>query len=311
MDCDRPSFGPNRNSPGRNTALLVDTGLTLWASAISAADSGCSRRSGEDDPRTPRRSHLYRHCGGWRIHQHLCFSGATPNPFSAPLLPHAAEIYSLHELGADFCRYDDIHDNAAALRHPLWTRQGHSFSRVPICSEDGEVLGRILARAPQPGTFSASMEHPLHLLFARWLLVLRMRALPSTLPRDRPDRPRTRLQRETADRLSLPSKQRSSAHGRGPRDRSAGTWMSAPQRLFFAEPHTPLSRSMMRDRIVNPEDRAITFENLQASLNSGRSTTQSTVSRTPGKAGSLRRPPLDRCQRHSYLSRRTPRAQPG
>jgi len=39
--------------------------------------------------------------------------------------------------------------------------------------------------------------------------------------------------------------------------------------LYFTEPHVPVGRSVMRDRIVAPEDRGLTSENLRRSLEDG------------------------------------------
>jgi PAS domain S-box-containing protein len=145
-----------------------------------------------------------------------------------------------------------------------------SYLCVPVRSRSGAVLGCLLYGHPDASVFSSTCEDLVSTIASQTAVAIDNLRLSESLTHEISlvDAARA-LQRQTADRLrqALDAAQ-------------LGTWtwdratdlLDLDERaadLFHAEPHVPVTRTALRQRIVATEDQAYTTETLQHFLESG------------------------------------------
>ena len=145
-----------------------------------------------------------------------------------------------------------------------------SYLSVPVRSRAGDVLGCLLYGHPDTNVFTADCEGLVSTIASQAAVAIDNLRLSDSLTHEiaHVDAART-LQRQTADRLrqALDAAQ-------------LGTWIwdrasdlldldERAAHLFHAEPHVPISRSALRERVVTTEDQAYASETLQHFLESG------------------------------------------
>jgi PAS domain S-box-containing protein len=265
----------------RQLRLLIETGILLASERSldvivqAALDAGlhlCSARFGAffyshmDDQGGPYR--LYKVAG-----PDLDIFAALP---AAPSAPTCADIPKDSFLSQQIVRSPDI------TLDPRYTQNlpfaglapGHppvrSYLSVPVRSRAGDVLGCLLYGHPDTNAFTSACEDLISTIASQTAVAIDNLHLSENLTHEisHVDAARA-LQRQTADRLrqALDAAQ-------------LGTWtwdrasdlLDLDERaalLFHAEPHAPVSRTALRQRIVATEDQAYTSESLQRFLQSG------------------------------------------
>jgi PAS domain S-box-containing protein len=203
-------------------------------------------------------------------------AGPDLNIFAALPHPHCAEIPKDSFLNQLIVRSADIsQDDRFTHDFPfagLATGQlpVRSYLSVPVRSRAGESLGCLLYGHPDPNIFTSASEDLVATIASQAAVAIDNLRLADSLTHEVSlvDTART-LQRQTADRLrqALDAAQ-------------LGTWtwdratdlLDLDERaalLFHAEPHVPITRTTLRQRVVVVEDQSYTAESLQRFLEAG------------------------------------------
>lgn len=196
--------------------------------------------------------------------------------FAALPMPRPTELFNVTFLGQGIVRSGDI---------TLDPRYGHnlpltgiphnhpsvrSYLAVPVRSRGGDVLGGLLYGHPDANVFAPASESLVATVASQAAVAIDNVRLAESLTHEISlvDAART-LQRQTAIRLrqALDAEQ-------------LGTWTwdratdlldldDRAAHLLQAQPHVPITRTELRERIIAPEDRVVATENLRNSLASG------------------------------------------
>jgi PAS domain S-box-containing protein len=261
----------------RQLRLLVETGILLASERSldvivqAALDAGlhlCSARFG---------AFFYNNIDD-RSESYRLFKVAGPdiNIFTALSTPPVTEMPKDYFLSQHIIRSPDI------TLDPRYTQNlpfaglssGHpsvrSYLSVPVRSRAGDVLGCLLYGHPDANVFTSACEDLVSTIASQAAVAIDNLRLSDSLTHEisQVDTARA-LQRQTADRLrqALAAAQ-------------LGTWtwdrasdlLDLDERaanLLHAEPHTPISRTALRKRIVASEDQAHIADSLQRFLESG------------------------------------------
>jgi PAS domain S-box-containing protein len=274
MGTDLP---PGASKTEKQLRLLVETGILLASERSldviveAALDAGlhlCNARFGAffcnntDD-----------HSGSFSLYK---AAGPDLNIFTALSIPPVAAMPKDCFLSQQIVRSPDItHDPrftedlpfaAPSANHP----PVRSYLCVPVRSRLGDVLGCLLYGHPEANIFTSTCADLVSTIASQTAVAIDNLRLSDNLTHEiaHVDAART-LQRQTADRLrqALDAAQ-------------LGTWswdratdlLDLDDRaafLFHADPHVPVSRTALRQRIVATEDQAYTSETLQHFLESG------------------------------------------
>lgn len=261
--------------------LLIETGILLASERSldvivqAALDVGlhlCGARFGAFFYNT-----IGEHGQSYRLYK---VAGPDLNIFAALISPPIAQIPADSVLSQTIFRSADIsldpnhsHDLPFAglpPDHPP-TR---SYLSVPARSRSGDVLGCLIYGHPEPNIFTPDSEGLVATIASQAAVAIDNFRLSDSLTREISQavshgNAAAILQRQTADRLrqALEAAQ-------------LGTWtwdrasdlLDLDERaadLLHAEPHIPVSRTALRNRIVASEDQAYTSDSLQRSLESG------------------------------------------
>jgi len=273
----KKAFSPDGSQNEKRLHLLVETGILLASERSldvivqAALDAGlhlCSARYG---------AFFYNNIGD-NDKSYSLYKEAGPdlNIFAAVPEPHCTEIPKNSFLNQLIVRSPDITldprftENLpfAALSpdHP----PVRSYLAVPVRSRAGESLGCLIYGHPDVDAFSPVSEDLVATIASQAAVAMDNLRLSDSLTLEiaHVDAART-LQRETANRLrqALDAAQ-------------LGTWtwdrasdlMDLDERaghLFHAEPHVPITRTALRQRVVVEEDQDYTRENLERFLQTG------------------------------------------
>jgi PAS domain S-box-containing protein len=256
--------------------LLIETGLLLASERSldvivqAALDAGlqlCGARCG---------AFFYNNISGdGEPHRLYKVVGMNASTFNDLPVPHPADIFNGTYLGQGIVRSADI--TRDPLNHDLpftGIPPGHlpirSYLAVPVRSRGGDILGALLYGHPDTNVFAPNCENLVATVASQAAVAIDNVRLAESLSREIAllDASRT-LQRQTASRLrqALDAEQ-------------LGTWTwdratdlldldTRAAQLFHAKPHTPITRTELRQRVVAHDDQATTRDNLQQSLESG------------------------------------------
>jgi signal transduction histidine kinase len=202
--------------------------------------------------------------------------GMDASAFTSLPMPRPTDIFDSTFRGKGIVRSADITlDPLYGHNFPLTgLPHGHlpvrSYLAVPIRSRGGDVLGALLYGHPDADVFAPHCENLVATVASQAAVAIDNVRLADSLSREIAllDASRT-LQRQTASRLrqALDAEQ-------------LGTWTwdratdlldldARAAQLFHAQPHTPITRTELRQRVVATDDQATTSENLKKSLESG------------------------------------------
>jgi signal transduction histidine kinase len=202
--------------------------------------------------------------------------GMDASAFTSLPMPRPTDIFDSTFRGKGIVRSADITlDPLYGHNFPLTgLPHGHlpvrSYLAVPIRSRGGDVLGALLYGHPDADVFAPHCENLVATVASQAAVAIDNVRLADSLSREIAllDASRT-LQRQTASRLrqALDAEQ-------------LGTWTwdratdlldldARAAQLFHAQPHTPVTRTELRQRVVATDDQATTSENLKKSLESG------------------------------------------
>jgi signal transduction histidine kinase len=202
--------------------------------------------------------------------------GMDASAFTSLPMPRPTDIFDSTFRGKGIVRSADITlDPLYGHNFPLTgLPHGHlpvrSYLAVPIRSRSGDVLGALLYGHPDADVFAPHCENLVATVASQAAVAIDNVRLADSLSREIAllDASRT-LQRQTASRLrqALDAEQ-------------LGTWTwdratdlldldARAAQLFHAQPHTPVTRTELRQRVVATDDQATTSENLKKSLESG------------------------------------------
>ena len=203
-------------------------------------------------------------------------SGPGGQVFPALPMPRPTEIFNVSFVAQQILRSDDITldprygQNAPFFGLPPGHPPVRSYLAIPVRSRAGHVLGCLLYGHPEPGVFTPASEDLVATVASQAAVAIDNVRLSESLTSEisHVDAART-LQRQTADRLhqALDAAQ-------------LGTWIwdratdlldldERAAALLHTEPHSPITRTALRKRIVLTEDQGRTFESLERSLASG------------------------------------------
>ena len=254
--------------------LLIDTGLLLASERsldvivqaaldaglqLSGAAFGAFFYNNLDAARAPYQ--LYK------------VSGIDPEIFRTFPMPRPTAIFAPTFGGETILRSDDITadprygSNAPLRGMPPGHVPVRSYLAVPVRSRGGEVLGALLYGHPDVAVFRAEIESLVATIAAQAAVAIDNARLTETLTREIAIAERARAdQRSTSDRLrqALDATQ-------------LGTWvwdvktglLDADERaaaLFGIEPHVPISRDSLRERIVHRDDLRVTPPDLRETV---------------------------------------------
>jgi PAS domain S-box-containing protein len=273
QDVASPSAATNE----QRLRLLVETGLLLASERSldvivqAALDAGlylCGARFG---------AFFYNNIGAdgesCRLYK---VSGLDASAFAAFPMPRATQVFKETFLGHSIIRSDDITrdprygHNAPFAGMPPGHPPVRSYLAVPVRSRDGDVLGGLFYGHPDTGVFDHGCEDLVATIASQAAVAIDNVRLSENLTREiaLADNARS-LQRQTANRLrqALDAAQ-------------LGTWswdrttdlLDLDERaahLLHTQPHVPITRTELRERIVAPEDLGKVTESLQRSLLSG------------------------------------------
>jgi signal transduction histidine kinase len=277
-------YGISRPSASQNEEhlrLLIETGLLLASEhsldviVQAALDAGlhlCGARFGaffynniDDDGGEPYR--LYK------------VSGLDDCAFAALSMPRPTGFFNATFLGQGIARSADITLDPDASRYgynlpAAGTSPGHppvrSYLAVPVRSRGGDVLGGLFYGHPDAGVFTPASEDLVATVASQAAVAIDNVRLSESLTREisRVDAARS-LQRQTANRLR---------HALDAAQLGTWSWDRATDRLdlderaaqlLHTQPHVPITRAELRDRIVSLEDKGKTTKSLRRSLVSG------------------------------------------
>jgi PAS domain S-box-containing protein len=257
--------------------LLIETGLLLASersidvivqAALDAGLTLCGARFG---------AFFYNNIGddgeSYRLYK---VSGLDASAFAAFPMPRATEIFKETFLGQGIVRSDDITrdprygQNAPFAGMPPGHPPVRSYLAVPVRSRDGDVLGGLFYGHPDAGVFDHGCEDLVATVASQAAVAIDNVRLSESLTREVSSvEDARRLQRQTADRLrqALDAAQ-------------LGTWSwdratdlldldERAAKLFYVQPHSLITRTELRERIVAAEDLSKVTESLQHSLQSG------------------------------------------
>jgi len=274
MGTDSP---PGASQTERQLRLLVETGILLASERSldiivqAALDAGlhlCNARFGAF-----YYNNLDDQSGSYSLYK---AAGPDLNIFAALSIPPVAampkgcflsqQIVRSPDISLDHRFTQDLPFAAPSPDHP----SVRSYLCVPVRSRLGDVLGCLLYGHPDTNAFTSTCENLVSTIASQTAVAIDNLRLSDNLTHEiaHVDAART-LQRQTADRLrqALDAAQ-------------LGTWswdrasdlLDLDERaadLFHAEPHVPVSRTALRQRIVATEDQAYTTDALQHFLESG------------------------------------------
>ena len=274
MGTDSP---PGASQTERQLRLLVETGILLASERSldiivqAALDAGlhlCNARFGAF-----YYNNLDDQSGSYSLYK---AAGPDLNIFAALSIPPVAampkgcflsqQIVRSPDISLDHRFTQDLPFAAPSPDHP----PVRSYLCVPVRSRLGDVLGCLLYGHPDTNAFTSTCENLVSTIASQTAVAIDNLRLSDNLTHEiaHVDAART-LQRQTADRLrqALDAAQ-------------LGTWswdrasdlLDLDERaadLFHAEPHVPVSRTALRQRIVATEDQAYTTDALQHFLESG------------------------------------------
>ena len=278
MGTDSPQASlPRVSQTERQLRLLVETGILLASERSldvilqAALDAGlhlCGARLGaffytDVDDRSSSYS-LYK------------AAGPDINIFTALSIPAVASMPKDCFLSQQIIRSPDITlDPRFTPDLPFASPSPHhppvrSYLCVPVRSRLGDVLGCLLYGHPDPNAFTSACEDLVSTIASQTAVAIDNLRLSDNLTHEIAlvDDARA-LQRQTADRLrqALDAAQL----GTWTWDRSTDL-LDLDERaadLFHAEPHVPITRTALRQRIVATEDLAYTADTLQHFLDAG------------------------------------------
>jgi signal transduction histidine kinase len=257
--------------------LLIETGLLLASERSlddiiqAALDAGlhlCGAKFG---------AFFYNNVGDdgepYRLYEVV---GLEASAFANFPMPRPTELFNVTFLAQGIVRSADI---------TLDSRYGHNFPHkgmpknhppvrsylaVPVRSRNGGVLGGLLYGHPDANVFPSSSEGLVATVASQAAVAIDNVRLAESLTHEISlvDAARA-LQRQTADRLRLALDAE-----------QLGTWtwdratdlLDLDERaayLLQAQPHVPITRTALRERIVTAEDRVATAQSLQDSLTTG------------------------------------------
>jgi signal transduction histidine kinase len=206
-------------------------------------------------------------------------STADAGAFAAFPILRVPDMFTGALSGPRLLRLDDITLLPDDPRYGAWLPfreppSGHSpvrsYMAVPIRSRSGQILGGLLYGHPEPGIFPAECEDLVATIASQAAVAIDNARLAANLSHEISlAEEARRLQRETANRLrqALDAAQ-------------LGTWTwdfatdlldldEHAAQLLRTEPHVPITRSELRNRIVYMEDREATTSALQRALDEG------------------------------------------
>jgi signal transduction histidine kinase len=265
--------GPASSQNEEHLRLLIETGLLLASERSldvivqAALDAGlhlCGARFG---------AFFYNNTGPAAEPYSLYkVVGLDTTAFVALPMPRPAEIFAGIFQGRGIIRSPDItldpryhRDSPPSAPTPV-----RSYLAVPVLSRTGTALGAFLYGHPDADVFVPASEDLVATVASQVAVAIDNVRLAESLTHEIAlvDSAR-KLQRET------------SIHLRQALDAAQlGTWTwnrstdlldldERAAQLFHADPHVPITRTALRERIVASEDKDMTAENLQSSLESG------------------------------------------
>jgi signal transduction histidine kinase len=273
QDVLRPADSQNEE----HLRLLIETGLLLASERSldvivqAALDAGlklCGARFG---------AFFYNNIGddGEQIRLYKV-SGLDASVFAAYPMPRPTQIFKVIFLGQGIIRSDDITrdprygHNAPFAGMPPGHPPVRSYLAVLVRSRGGDVLGGLFYGHPDVGVFAPASEDLVATVASQAAVAIDNVRLSESLTREisSVDAART-LQRQTADRL----RQALDAAQLGTWSWDRATDLLDPDeraaQLFHIQPHVPITRTELRERIIAAEDLGKVTESLRHSLVSG------------------------------------------
>ena len=254
--------------------LLIDTGLLLASERSldvivqAALDAGLKLSGGAFG------AFFYNNIDtAHEPYQLYKLSGIDAAKFSSFPMPRPTAVFAPTFYGEAILRSDDITADPRYGRNtplngmPPGHVPGRSYLAVPVRSRGGEVLGALLYGHPETGVFRPEIEALVATVAAQAAVAIDNARLNDTLTREIATAEAARAsQRSMSDRL----KQALDAA-------QLGTWvwdvktgmLDADERaaaLFGIEPHMPVSRDHLRERIVHREDLGVTPTDLRETV---------------------------------------------
>jgi PAS domain S-box-containing protein len=269
------SVTPSRNE--LHLQLLIETGLLLASERSldvivqAALDAGlrlCGASFG---------AFFYNNPGeDGESYQLYKVSGLDPSAFAAFPMPRPTASFEETFLARGIVRSPDITQdphygqNAPFAGMPPGHPPVRSYLVVPVSSRGGEVLGGLFYGHSTPNVFLPESNNLVATIAAQAAVALENVRLAEHLNREIAVAEAARaLQRQTAERLR-----------QAVEAAQLGTWSwdratdlldldDRAATMFDAQSHTPITRTGLRNRIVNQEDQPHTTANLQEALEHG------------------------------------------
>ena len=245
--------------------LLVDTGLLLASERGLDEIVQAALDAGLKLSKAAFGAFFYNNLGTeeGEPYQLYKLSGIDAKHFSAFPMPRPTAIFSPTFQGEAVVRSDDItSDPRYGHNHPhAGMPAGHvpvrSYLAMPVRSRGGEVLGALLYGHPEPCVFEPEVESLVATVAAQAAVAIDNARLTETLKQEIALADQARAhQRATSKRL----RQALDAAQLGTWNWNAQTGMvdldERAAALFSVQPHQPLSRAHLRDRLVHPDDLA-------------------------------------------------------
>ena len=257
--------------------LLIDTGLLLSSersldvivqAALDAGLALCGAAFG---------AFFYNNLGpDAEPYQLYKLSGVDPERFGSFPMPRPTAVFAPTFYGEAILRSDDITQDARYGQNPPLRGMppGHvpvrSYLAVPVRSRAGEVLGALLYGHPEPGVFHPDSEALVATVAAQAAVAIENFRLTESLTREIALADAARAEQRASDRRLRQALDAA----------ELGTWTWQAEtglvdfdergaELFGTEPHVPVSRDAMRERIVHREDLGQTPEDLRKVLEAG------------------------------------------
>jgi PAS domain S-box-containing protein len=166
----------------------------------------------------------------------------------------------------------DAHFGPGTRFAPLTTGSNpiRSYFAIPVHSASGEMLGGLLYAHPQPHVFTAGCEPLVETLAAQAAVAIDNTRLHERLIHEVNEAGAVQREKAESDRR-LRQALDAAQLGTWTWDRATDI-LDLDERaanLLEFEPHTPITRSALRDRIVVEDDRSITASNLQHAVETG------------------------------------------
>lgn len=257
--------------------LLIDTGLLLASERSLDVIVQAALDAGLELSGASFGAFFYNNFGAATEQYDLYkVSGIDASHFSAFPMPRPTAVFAPTFAGEAILRSDDItKDSRFGLNTPLTGMPpGHvpvrSYLAVPVRSRGGEVLGALLYGHPDPAVFRPEIESLVATVAAQAAVAIDNARLNENLTREIAVADGARAdQRATSRRLSqaLQAAQLGTWHW----DARTGLvdFDERAAALFGVEPHVPILRNSLRERVVHQEDKGRSADDLHDALRGG------------------------------------------